>query len=65
MAVVPLAGDTAIQLESLTVAVHDPPLHPGGPAVSWKFVELPLAGIAGTVAGLTVNVQVGGGGAPA
>jgi hypothetical protein len=32
-AVVPLAGEMLIQLGSVTDAVHDPPLHPDGPAL--------------------------------
>jgi len=59
-AVVPLAGDTPIQLESLTVAVHGPPLHPLGPALTVNVVELPLAGIVATDVGLAEkNVQGG------
>jgi len=43
-AVVPLAGDTAIQVKSLTDAVHDPPLHPFELALTVNVVEPPLAG---------------------
>jgi hypothetical protein len=57
--VVPLARDTLIQLESLTDAVHDPPLHPLGPALTVNVVEPPLAGIVDTDVGLAENVQVG------
>jgi hypothetical protein len=63
--VVPLGGDTLIQVESLTDAVHDPPLHPLGPALTENVVEPPPAGTWGTDVGLTENVQGGGGGAPA
>jgi hypothetical protein len=59
-AVVPLATDTLIQLESLTNAVQDPPLHPIGLAPIVKVVEPPLAGIVATDVGLVENVQVGG-----
>ena len=57
-AVVPIAGDTAIQLESLTVAVHDPPLQPLGPAPTVKVVDPPLARIVATDVGVAENVQV-------
>ena len=59
-AVVPLAADTLIQLESLTDAVQDPPLHPIGLALTVNVVEPPLAGIVATEVGLTENAQVGG-----
>ena len=55
---VPLATDTLIQLESLTDAVQDPPLHPLGLALTVKVVEPPLEGTRGTVVGVTENVQV-------
>jgi hypothetical protein len=57
-AVVPPAGDTLIQLESLTDADHDPPLHPLGLALTVNVVEPPLAGTMGTDVGLAENVQV-------
>jgi len=59
-AAVPLAGDTLIQIESLTDAIHDPPLHPVGLAPTVKVVEPPLAGTWDTDKGLTVNEQGGG-----
>jgi hypothetical protein len=59
-AAVPLTGDTLIQVESLTVAVHDPPVQPLGPAVTVNVVEPPLAGIAPTDVGVAENEQVGG-----
>jgi hypothetical protein len=59
-AVVPPAGDTLIQLVSLTDADHDPPLQPPGLALTVNVVEPPLAGTMGTDVGLAENVQVGG-----
>jgi hypothetical protein len=59
-AVVPLAGDTPIQLESLTDAVHDPPVQPLGLALTVNVVEPPLAGIVATDEGVAENMQVGG-----
>ena len=56
----PLAADTLIQLESLTDAVHDPPLQPLGLALTVNVVEPPLARIVATDVGLAENVQVGG-----
>ena len=53
-------ADTLIQLESLTVAVQDPTLHPIGLALIVKVVEPPLAGIGATEVGLTENVQMVG-----
>ena len=58
---VPLAGNTLIQLETLTSAVQDPPLHPLGLALTVNTVEPPLEGTRGTVVGVTENVQVSGG----
>jgi hypothetical protein len=55
---VPPAGDTLIQLESLTDADHDPPLHPLGLALTTNVVEPPLAGNVATNVGLGKNVQV-------
>jgi hypothetical protein len=60
VAVIPLAADTLIQLESLTDAVQDPPLQPLGLALIVNVVEPPLAGIVATDVGLAENVQVGG-----
>jgi len=60
-AAVPLAGETLIQVESLTVAVHDPLLHPLGLALMVNTVEPPLMGIAATDVGFAENVQVTGG----
>jgi hypothetical protein len=57
-AVVPPAGDTLIQLELLTDADHDPPLHPLGLALTVNVVEPPLAGTVDTDVGLGANVQV-------
>ena len=59
-AVVPLAADTLIQDESLTDAVHDPPLHPLGLALTVNVVEPPLAGIVATDVGLAEKVQLDG-----
>jgi hypothetical protein len=61
-AVAPLAGDTPIQVESLTVADHDPPLHPLGLTLTVNVVEPPLAEIVATDVGVTENVQGGGAG---
>jgi hypothetical protein len=57
-AAVPLAGDTAIQLGSLTVADQGPPLQPLGLALTVKVVESPRAGTVATDVGVTENVQV-------
>jgi hypothetical protein len=57
VAVVPFGGDTFIQVESLTDAVQDPPLHPLGPGLTVNVVEPPLAGIIATDVGITENVQ--------
>ena len=57
-AVVPLAADTLIQLESLTDDIHDPPLQPLGLALTVKVVDPPLARIVATDVGVAVNVQV-------
>jgi hypothetical protein len=59
-AVVPLVGDTLIQLKSLTDAIHAPPLQPLGLALTVNVVEPPLATIAATDVGLTEKVQLGG-----
>ena len=58
---VPPASDTPIQLESLTDADHEPPLHPLGLALTVNVVEPPLAGTWDMDVGLTENVQVSGG----
>ena len=58
-AVAPLAGDTPIQVESLTVADHDPPLQPLGLALTKKIVEPPAAAIVATDVGVTENAQGG------
>jgi hypothetical protein len=56
-AVVPLVGETAIQVGSLTVAVHEAPVHPAGVAVTVNVVEPPLAEIMGTEVGDTEKVH--------
>jgi hypothetical protein len=58
-AALPLVGDTLIQVESLTDAVHEPPLHPLGLALTVNVAEPPLAGIESAEVGLAENVQVG------
>lgn len=55
--VVPLVGETAIQVESLTAAVHDAPVHPVGAAVTVNVVDPPLAEIMGTDVGDTEKVH--------
>jgi hypothetical protein len=60
VAVVPLAGATLIQFESLTNAVHDPLLQPLGLAPTVNGVDPPLAGIVATEEGLAENVQIVG-----
>jgi hypothetical protein len=57
---VPLAGETLIQLASLTDADHDPPVHPLGLALIVNAVEPPPAGTIGTDVGLAENVHVDG-----
>jgi len=59
-AAVPLAGETLIQVESLTDAAHDPPMHPLGLALTTNVVEPPFEGTWGTDTGLTENVHVDG-----
>jgi hypothetical protein len=57
-AAVPLAGDTLIQLKSLTDAVHAPPLQPLGLPLTVNVVEPPLAGIMATDVGVAEKVQM-------
>jgi hypothetical protein len=49
-----------IQVGSLTDAVHNPPLHPDGLALTVNEVDPPPAGMVETDVGLAENVQVGG-----
>ena len=56
---VPDVGETLSQLESLTVAVHDPPLHPLGDAVTVKAADPPEEGRVVDDAVLEEKVQVG------
>ena len=56
--IVPLAGDTLIQLASLTDADHDPPLHALELTLIVNIVEPPPAGTVGTDVGLAENVHV-------
>jgi hypothetical protein len=57
--VVPLAGDTDIQVGSLTDTVHDPPVHPTELALTVNTVDPPPAGIVGTEVGIAENEHVG------
>jgi len=56
----PPAGDTLIQLESLTEAAHDPPLHPLGLPLTVNAIEAPPAGIVATDVGFAENVHFAG-----
>jgi len=57
---VPLVGVNVTEIEPVAVAVHAPPVHPAGVAVTVKTVEPPLAGIVGMDVGVTESVQLGG-----